>query len=134
RNRAALAEELLEQCPTRLRGWEWHYLKRRPFTTFPPLEHGDIINRVAWSLDGRLLASGSLKGWVKVWDARTGVLLHHLQAQKKYVRGLAFSPDGGLLATGGEDDTVKLWDISRPDRTPDRPLREFPTGPTMLLA
>ena len=28
---AALAEELLEQCPPDLRGWEWHYLKRLPF-------------------------------------------------------------------------------------------------------
>ena len=131
KNRHAHAEELLEQCPPHLRGWEWHYLKRWPFTGVLKLPHDDIINRVAWSADGRLLASGSLKGWVKVWDARTGILLHHLQAQKKYVRCLAFSPDSRILATGGEDDRVKLWDMGT-----GRFLRDFATGPgtTMLLA
>src|SRR5439155_13114778 len=94
------------------RGWEWHYLKRLPFAGVSKLPHDDIVNRVAWSPDGRLLASASLKGWVKVWDARTGgMVFPRLQAQKRFVRGLAFSPDGRLLATGGEDDTIKLWDV-----------------------
>jgi hypothetical protein len=131
RNRAALAEELLEQCPPNLRGWEWDYLRRLPFAEAMKLPHGDIINRVAWSPDGRLLASGSLKGWVKIWDARTGDLIFQLQAQKRYVRCLAFSPDSRRLATGGEDNTVNVWDVET-----GQLLREFPTGPgtTMLLA
>jgi WD40 repeat protein/serine/threonine protein kinase len=133
RNRHTHAEELLEQCPPKLRGWEWHYNKRLPFAGVLKLPHDDIVNRVAWSPDGRLLASASLKGWVKIWDARTGVLLlpHQLQAQKRFVRGLAFSPDGRLLATGGEDDTIKLWDVGTRQL-----LREFPTGPgtTMVQA
>jgi len=40
------------------------------------------------------VASASLKGWVKVWDAQTGKLVFHLSAQKRFVRGLAFGPDG----------------------------------------
>jgi WD40 repeat protein len=131
RNRHTHAEELLEQCPPDLRGWEWHYNKRLPFAGVLKLPHDDIVNRVAWSPDGRKLASASLKGWVKVWDAWTGVLLFQLQAQKRFVRGLTFSSDGQLLATGGEDDRVKLWDVGT-----RRLLREFPTGPgtTMVQA
>src|SRR5262249_36781049 len=109
RKRDALAEELLEQCPPQLRGWEWHYLKRLPFSPIQKFLHNDVINTVAWIADGRQLASGSLNGSVKVWDARTGGLRFELPALKRTARQLAFSPDGRLLATGGEDGSVKLW-------------------------
>jgi len=133
RSRNGLAEELLEQC-RELRGWEWHYVKRLPFSPILKLPHDDVVSGVAWSADGRLLASGSLNGSVKVWDARTGDLRFPLPALKWGARHVAFSPDSRLLATGGEDDWVKLWDISRPDRPPDRWLRRFSTGPRGLLA
>jgi WD40 repeat protein/serine/threonine protein kinase len=131
KNRASEAEELLAKCPPELRGWEWRYLKRLPFAGGLKLPHDDIVNSVAWSRDGRLLASGSRKGWVKIWDARTGAMLHHLPAQNGFVRGLAFSPDGRFVATGGEDDRVNLWDVGT-----GRLLRDFRTGPgtTLLLA
>src|SRR5947209_3024146 len=103
KNRPGEAEEWLARCPPELRGWEWHYLKRRHFTEVRKLPHADdIVNSVTWRPDGGLLASGSRKGWVKVWDARTGDKLLRLQAQKGFVRGLAFSTDGRRLATGGE--------------------------------
>src|SRR5262249_20106761 len=119
----------------RLRGWEWRYVKRLPFSGILKLPHDDVVSGVAWSPDGGLLASGSLNGSVKVWDARTeGPPLFPLPALKRVARHPAFSPNGQLLATGGEDDMVKLWDISRPDRPPDGPLHKFSTGPTALLA
>src|SRR4029453_8022923 len=124
KNRPALPEGMLEQGPPRLRGWEWHYVKRLPFAGVLKLPHDDIVNRVAWSPDGRLLVSGSLNGWVNVWDARTGTLIVPLPAHKKFVGSLAFSPDGRFLATGGEDDTVKLGDSTHPDG----PIRKFPSG------
>jgi WD40 repeat protein len=114
RNRPGRAEELLDQCPERLRGWEWHYLKRLGFGGPRELPHGGIVMRVAYSPDGRSIASGSLDGAVKVWGARTGKQLHTFRASTMYVRGLAFSPDSRLLATGGQDDPdskVKLWDL-----------------------
>ncbi len=124
KNRPALAEELLEQCPPRLRGWEWRFVKRQPYVESLKLPHPDIVIRVAWSPDGRLLASGSLNGSVKVWDTRTGAEKFSLHAHPKFIGSLAFSPDGRSLATGGEDDKVKLWDISRHDE----PIDQFTTG------
>ena len=105
--------------------------KRLPFAAVPKLFHDDAnpINSVAWSPDQRLLASGCLSGWVKVWDPRTGAEVSSFQAQKKFVRSLAVSPDSRILATGGEDDTVKLWDLTRPDLPIREPIREFRTGP-----
>jgi len=131
KNRAGEAEELLDRCPPELRGWEWHYLKRFPFTGVRKFAHDDIINRVAWSPDGRLLASGSLNGWVKVWDTRTGRLQFNRQVQKKFTRSLAFSRDGRLLATGGEDEWVKVWNVENGEM-----VHQLRTGPrtTMLLA
>jgi hypothetical protein len=107
------ADELLDQCPPQLRGWEWHYLKRFPFANFPPLRHETFVIRVAFSPDGRHLASGDLDGKVTVWDARTGDKLRTIPAHVRRVGALAFSPDGRYLATGGrEDRLVKVWQVS----------------------
>jgi WD40 repeat protein len=107
------ADELLDQCPPHLRGWEWHYLKRFPLAHFPTLRHETLVIRVAFSPDGRHLASGDLDGNVTVWDARTGDEVRILRAHDRRVWALAFSPEGQYLATGGrEDRRVKVWDVS----------------------
>ena len=114
RGTGSRADELLDQCPPQLRGWEWHYLKRLPFADFPALAHDTIVARVAFSPDGLHLASGELNGNVTVWDARTGTKLHTLRAAHDYqVLALAFSPDGSRLASGGRQDRrVRVWDVS----------------------
>ncbi len=77
-----------------------------------PLEgHGDTVNGSVFSDDGRLIASGSTDGTVKLWDAKTGELLETLLAEAAVYR-VAFTPDGGWLVTAGEDSTVKLWNLS----------------------
>src|SRR5262249_44621826 len=102
-NHASRAEELLDQCPPQFRGWEWHYLKRLPFASFPTLPPTAAITSLAFSPDGRLIASGTLDGLVTVRQARTGAPLCTLPRHDQVIHGLAFSPDGQLLATGGED-------------------------------
>jgi WD40 repeat protein/serine/threonine protein kinase len=127
----ARAEEDLNRCPPRFRGWEWHYLKRLPFATLPVWDLGDTpILGMAFSPDDRMLAAGDVAGRVSVRDARTGqVILAPFQAQEQFVRGVAFSPDSRYLATGGHDDRVKLWDPRSGEL-----VREFPTdGRAVLL-
>jgi serine/threonine protein kinase len=66
------AEELLNACPLHLRGWEWHFLKRQRYGNPPPLPHPETVGSLAFSPDGRQIASGCLDGTVRVWNAETG--------------------------------------------------------------
>src|SRR5262245_61531016 len=59
----------------------------------PQLGHTDAINSVAYSPDGRLIASGSSDKTVKLWDAASGALLRTLQGHTKGVLSVAFLPD-----------------------------------------
>ena len=65
---------------------------------------------VAWSPDGKRLATGSRDDTAKVWDAETGKELLTLSGHEDSVTSVAWSPDGKRLATGSWDDTAKVWD------------------------
>src|SRR5262249_33144198 len=68
-----LAGKLLEKCPEHLRGWEWHYLMRRRDGPRPPLTgHQGGLWTAAFSPDGRHIATASIDGTIKVWEAATG--------------------------------------------------------------
>jgi WD40 repeat protein len=67
---------------------------------------------VAWSPDGRFLASGSYLWGVQVWEVTTGTRRWVGRAQPTRTRRVAWSPDGTQLASCGDDGSVFLWDTS----------------------
>jgi WD40 repeat protein len=75
-------------------------------------EHRLAIRCLAYSPDGRVIATGGGDGDVRLWEAATRKPLAELEGHTNYVKTLAFSPDGKTLATGCDDRTVKLWDVS----------------------
>jgi WD40 repeat protein len=78
--------------------------------TVAPLRHTNEVNSVAFSQDGRLLASGGYDRVVKVWDTGTWTVLHEHPDPTGTVESVAFHPkDSRVLAWGGKDATVKLW-------------------------
>jgi WD40 repeat protein len=72
--------------------------------------HEGPVQGVAFSPDGRWLASGSEDRMVKIWDARRGTAVRTLAGHKAPVLGVAFSPDSRRLASASWDTTVKIWD------------------------
>ncbi|WP_088241712.1 trypsin-like peptidase domain-containing protein [Calothrix rhizosoleniae] len=73
--------------------------------------HSYWVISVAFSPDGKTLASGSLDKTIKIWDVGSGKQLKSLTGHSDLVSSVAFSPDGRTLASGSSDKSIKIWDV-----------------------
>ena len=74
--------------------------------------HSERVLAVAFSSNGRTLASGDRDGTIRLWDVSSGRELRTLVGHSAAVTSVAFSPDGLILASGGADRSVRLWETS----------------------
>ncbi|MBK9782533.1 MAG: TIR domain-containing protein [Anaerolineales bacterium] len=75
-------------------------------------KHSDLIRTLAFSPDGKILASGSADNSIVLWDVATSTPLGEpLFGHSEWVMSVAFSPDGKILASGSADGTIILWDV-----------------------
>ncbi len=73
------------------------------------------MTSVAFSPDGRLLASGGAGRLVQLWDVATGDLLRTFRGHRMAVTAVVFTPDGRAVASASLDKTIRLWPLESPE-------------------
>lgn len=82
--------------------------------TFAQFSDKYLFNAIAYSCDGKLVASGDnyVQNNLRVWDVASGSLLHTLAGHQPATNAKPLSPLGGQLVSGGPDSLVIVWDLS----------------------
>ncbi|MBU0639785.1 MAG: protein kinase [Planctomycetes bacterium] len=108
----ASVHRALRAAPSERRDWEWRYLHAesdKSLATFAG--NAGSVSSVAFSPDGRWLASGSREGTISLWDTKTGAERSLGRVHSGWVCSVAFSPDGQRLASGSHDGAVRVSDV-----------------------
>ncbi|MGQ0763051.1 MAG: caspase family protein [Acidobacteriota bacterium] len=66
---------------------------------------------VAFSADGRWVASGGKDNRLKIWDAKTGLELRTLTSEPEWIESITFHPQGRWLAAGGRNGVIRVWEV-----------------------
>jgi WD40 repeat protein/serine/threonine protein kinase len=113
-NNFPLAERLLEECPRRLRGWEWDYVMGLRRGNPPPFRgHTGDVSSVSFHPDGQRLVSAGNDGKIRVWELHTcKEIFTRDGSEGPYHAAAVFSPDGRYFAGLAGKRDVKVWDAA----------------------
>ena len=90
--------------------WLWDVATGHPVAALDG--HQGSVTSVAFSRDGRALASGSTDRTVQIWDVATGKTMRALEGHDDSVDSIAFAHGGSVLASGSKDGSVRLWNAA----------------------
>ena len=104
--------------------------------------HSDTVFGVAFSPDGKRLATASADKFVKVWELPAGTLAKSFEGHTQHVLDVAWTPDGKRLVSAGADALLKVWDFEKGEKVRDIPgfgkqvtrLSALSNSPTVLAA
>jgi WD40 repeat protein len=74
--------------------------------------HTDYITRIAWSPDGKYLASPSADKIIRIWNMNTGECVKALAGHKDVVNDISWASNGQSLASCSADGTVRIWETN----------------------
>jgi WD40 repeat protein len=86
--------------------------KKANYGSISEMYHSQAVITVAFSPDGKTLASGSTDKTIKLWSVPYGKPLLTLEGHSSSVCSVVFTPDGTMLASGSDDQSIKLWNIT----------------------
>ena len=112
-NDVAAAWRTLDDCPPKLRRWEWWYLRglcRAEVRTIKG--HSGMTCGVAFAPSESVYCFPDDRGGVGIWDDREDRAVSHISGHEGFAYGVAFDRAGMRLATAGSDGKVRLWDVA----------------------
>jgi WD40 repeat protein/tRNA A-37 threonylcarbamoyl transferase component Bud32 len=121
----------LNLVPPETWGWEFYYLRRIcTASSYTMRGHTGDVNSVCFGPDGNKLASGSADGYVRVWDAATGLESRRFKLNLPQgdrfgleksppgaITGVCYSPDGRFVASASDDGLIRLTDDAENGKT-----------------
>ena len=112
-NDPVLADELLDRCPTRLRGWEWSHLRRRFHSELETLQgHSGVLCGVSFRPDGSEFACAAERSGFRLWGTSSDGVVRRIPAHDGTIYGLAFNPAGTRMASAEASGQLRIWDLT----------------------
>ncbi|CAE6501690.1 unnamed protein product [Rhizoctonia solani] len=75
--------------------------------------HTYVVSSVAYSPDGKSVASGSFDKTIRIWDAQSpSPIGEPLTGHNRSINSVSYSPLGNIIASGSDDKTIRLWDVN----------------------
>jgi WD40 repeat protein len=106
----------------------WDAMTGKQLLTYSGHGDGVRLSGIAFSPDGKWIASAGNDATIQIWNSETGEKIFTLVGHTGAAFGVVFSPDGQYLASSSVDRTVKIWKLAKPEEQVEEPLTLYGNG------